>query len=206
VDDLPQVALIWLLVFVVLGLLLLVTVRRMSVLVGRTRDLERFQRAALDLERRLAANADPFVGHLDEIRRRSGDPRALASALPMAQDALGAVAAEGRALRVPAGLTRQAAALNVELERAVRALALVEHGLDALLADRGGRDLEAQTSLKRGALNLRHAREAATRLARELAEVRPADLRLQAEARGGRASLPASPTYFVDGEADAEGR
>ena len=48
----------------------------------------------------------------------------------------------------------------VELDRAARATDLVEHGLDALLAHRGHRELEAQTSLKRAALNLRNARGA----------------------------------------------
>jgi hypothetical protein len=203
-DQLPQAALIWLLVFVVLGLLLLVTVRRMSVLVGRTRDLERFQQGVLDLDRRLGATADPFVGQLDEIRRRSGDPQALAGTLPAAQDALATLAAEGRALKAPAGLTSQLVTFNLELDRAVRALALVEHGLDALLADRGGRDLEAQTSLKRGALNLRHAREAATRAAREMAAVRPADLRPPADSRGRTTPLPAASAYLVEGEGDRE--
>ena len=39
-----------------------------------------------------------------------------------------------------------------------------------------GRDLEAQTSLKRGALNLRHARDAFAERARKVADLRPADL------------------------------
>ena len=81
---------------------------------------------------------------------------------------------------------------------------MVEHGLDALLADRGGRDLEAQTSLKRGALNLRHSREAAARLRKEIEGTTPADLlappRQTRSAPGG----PVQPTYVVDGEGDAD--
>ena len=46
-----------------------------------------------------------------------------------------------------------------ETERAVRAADLVAHGLDALLAAGATYEMEAQTSLKRGTLNLRHARE-----------------------------------------------
>ena len=48
-----------------------------------------------------------------------------------------------------------------ELERAGRALAMVEHGATILAqVRRRGRELEAQTSLKRGYLNLLHAKEA----------------------------------------------
>ncbi len=95
---------------------------------------------------------------------------------------------------------REAAAFTVELERAVRAAELVGHGLDALVADRGGRDLEAQTSLKRGTLNLRHATEAASRIVAEIAAVRPGDLLTRSDqADALRSSVP---TYIVDGDLD----
>jgi hypothetical protein len=55
-----------------------------------------------------------------------------------------------------------------ELERAQRALGMVEHGASILvMARRGPRELEAQTSIKRGYLNLIHAREAIARHALE---------------------------------------
>ena len=196
---------IWLLVLVALLVLFLLTVRRLSVLMGRTRDLERYQKLVKQLDRRLGEVADPFVTQLDEIRRRSGDPRTLAESLPGVQDALRAIAAEGRGAKVPTGLSREAAAFTVELERAVRAGDLVGHGLDGLLADRGSRELEAQTSLKRGALNMRHAREAGTRLAAEIVALRPADLldRVEHPARTG--ANPTRATYIVDDEPDEGG-
>ena len=196
----PQAAILWLVVLLVLAALFLLTLRRLSTLVGRTRTLERYQKQVAQLARRLSATADPFVVQLDEIRRRSGDPRGIADAMPGAQDALRAIADEGRTTKPPKGLAREAAAFTMELERAVRAAELVGHGLDALVADRGGRDLEAQTSLKRGVLNLRHASEAATRLAREIGAVRPADLLNRTDAPDtGRSSVP---TYEVDGDFD----
>ena len=195
-----QGALIWLIVLVVLAALFLLTLRRLSTLVGRTRTLERYQKQSAQLARRLSATADPFVAQLDEIRRRSGDPRGLAEAIPGAQDALRAIADEGRAMKVPTGIAREGTAFVVELERAVRAAELVGHGLDALVADRGGRDLEAQTSLKRGALNLRHASEAARRVASEIGAIRPADLLNRTDTPdAGRSS---TPTYLVDGDFD----
>src|SRR5215218_6825852 len=113
-----QAALLGLIVLVALAVLFLLTVRRLSTLVGRTRTLERYQKHVSHLERRLATTADPFIGQLDEIRRRSGDPRNLAEAMPGAQDALRAIAADARTAKVPHGLGRAASAFAVELERA----------------------------------------------------------------------------------------
>ena len=197
---------VWLVVLIALGVLFVLTLRRMSKLVGRTRDLERYQKTVAILEQRLALTADPFVDQLDGIRRRAGDPHALSEAVAATQDTLRAIAAEGRAARPPSGLATEAAAFTVELERAVRAAELVGHGLDALLGGRGGRELEAQTSLKRGALNLRHAREAATTAAAVIARIRPGDL----SGRGDRLPPAGTPmggaTYIIDGDLDGEVR
>lgn len=193
---------VWLVVFGSLLALFLVTLRRISVLVARTRDLERYQKLARQADTRLGQAVDPLVARLDEIRRRSGDPVSVAQALPGLQDELRAMSAEVRAAKVPRGLAREAVAFTAEMERAVRAGELVGHGLDALVADRAGRDLEAQTSLKRGALNLRHAREAASRISAEIVAVRPADLldRPDQPARGTAGA--AVPTYLVDDDVD----
>ena len=62
------------------------------------------------------------------------------------------------------------------LERAGRALSTVEHGTNILASVRGGaRELEAQTSIKRGYLNLIHAREAIARQAILADELKQAD-------------------------------
>jgi len=201
----PQGAILWLVILGVLAVLFVIVLRRMSVMIARTRDLERFQKQVTSLDGRLATTADPFVARLDEIRRRSGDPRELAAGLPAAQETFRTLAAEGRTLKPPAALAHQAVAFVSELDRASRAADLVEHGLDALLADRSGRELEAQTSLKRGALNLRHAREAAARLRKEVSALGPADLLPSAGAPPRTSAAPSMPTYIVDADIDAEG-
>ena len=195
----PQAALIWLalLLLVLLGLFLL-TVRRMSVLIGRTRDLEQFQRAVASLDAGLAAVVDPLVARLDEIRRRAGDPTSLAAGLDTTKASLRDLANQGRELRPPPALANEAAALVVELDRAARAADFVEHGLDALLAHRGHRELEAQTSLKRAALNLRNARGAATRIASTVAVLGPADLLARPDGQGRAAPVRAPSTYGPD--------
>ena len=71
--DLPQGAVLWLVVLGALAVVAFITMRRMSALAARTRTLERFQNGVTSIDVRLATTADPFVGQLDEIRRRSGD-------------------------------------------------------------------------------------------------------------------------------------
>ena len=179
----PQAALLWLgLLLLVVVVLLVLTARRMSSLIARTRALETFQASVAELDGALGTAIDPLVAQLDEIRRRAGDPTSLAKGLDAIQAELRSLVRRGRALRPPKLLADEAEALLAELDRASRAADLVEHGLDALLAHRGRRELEAQTSLKRAALNLRNARGAAAAIARRVAAVRPADLRAQPSA------------------------
>ncbi len=201
-------AILWLaLIGVLAGLLLLflVTTRRMSVLIARTRDLERVQRSVESIDLRLAGVIDPLVARLDEIRRRGGDPQALARDLGPAQATLGDLADEARALRLPAILADQASVMIHETERAARAAELVEHGLGAILAARGNRELEGQTSLKRGALNLRHAREAFGRAAADVAAMRPADVAARPGHGSGAYSTTPRPAPTHEGDQDVDG-
>jgi hypothetical protein len=65
---------------------------------------------------------------------------------------------------VPAGLGGVRDDIVAELERASRALDMVEHGRSIMASARvRGREIEAQTAVKRGYLNLLHAREAIVR-------------------------------------------
>ena len=184
----PQAALLWLgLLLLVVVVLLVLTARRMSSLIARTRGAGVVPGVGRRAGRaRSGRPIDPLVAQLDEIRRRAGDPISLAKGLDTIQAELRALVSRGRGLRPPKLLADEAAALLAELDRASRAADLVEHGLDALLAHRGHRELEAQTSLKRAALNLRNARGAAAAIARRVAAVRPADLRDPAHRRRDR--------------------
>jgi hypothetical protein len=189
---------LWLVILGALGIIAARVVRRMSQLAARTRELERFQQAATQLDLEFAATTRPVVTALDEIRRHAGDPAALSAALPATFDAIHRCMADARALRPPSILTEHATALVRELERAVRALQLVEHGLDALRTGRGPRELEAQVSLKRGALYLRHARDAFGDVVKIVVAVDPASL---AKPAAGQPAAPAPgvPTYMVEG-------
>jgi len=194
---------LWFALLVLLAVLFAVTVRRMSALVARTRNLERFQRSVESIERRFTAAVVPLVRGLDETRRHAGNPELLREQLTAAQTILAELLAEARSLSAPAQLVLAETALAGQLERAARATDFVEHGLATMANPGRGRDLEAQVSLKRGLLNLRHAHEAFGRIAREVAAVGPADL-------AGGAPLPtvgATPlaTYQGNDEDDMEG-
>jgi hypothetical protein len=199
----PLQTVVWLLVLFVLAILLVAVLRRMSTLIARTRDLERYQKAVVALDARSAAVIDPLVRELDEARRNALDPTGLTGAIGAAQGELAALAAEGRALATPAPLVSTTVALVAELDRAARAVDMAEHGLNALTAGTRGRDLEAQTSLKRGALNLRHAREAIGRMAREVGALRPMDI--VAPSGGGAAPAVSISGYQASGSEDSDG-
>lgn len=200
----PLQTALWIALLVVLGLLFLITLRRMSAMVARTRGLERFQRSVDSIERRFSGFALPLVKSLDDTRRSPGDPTVLREQVGEAQDVLAVLRDELRGVATPPALNQAAGALAGELERAARAASLLEHGLGALEGTSRGRDLEAQTSLKRGTLNLRHAHEAFGRVAREVARVRPSDL-----APGGSVAAvgaAAVATYPANDADDIEGR
>jgi hypothetical protein len=145
---------------------------------------------------------DPLVRELDEARRHAANPGALGDAVTNVQVSVAELAAEARAMATPAPLVSTTVSLIAELDRAARAADMAEHGLNALTAGTRGRDLEAQTSLKRGALNLRHAREAIARLARQVAALRPVDIALPP----GTTTVAGLAPYQVPGPDDTEGQ
>lgn len=176
----PEVILgiaVWLALLGVLGVIFYRTARRMTRLAALTRELTAYQASMADLAARASTAADPLLGQLDEIRRRSGDPAAAAASVAGAGEAVRSTLADARALRTPPPLVDWSEAVIGQLERMERALDLVDHALTGLAGVRGPRELEIQTTLKRGALNLRHARDAIVAVVAEVALLRPGDLR-----------------------------
>lgn len=186
-------ALVWVILLLALSGLAALVVRRMTVLAARTRELERFQRGVAAIDVRLAATVAPLVARLDELRRLTGDPEALASDTAPALETLEALAAEARSLRPPAPLAGRLVAMVAELDRAARAADLVDHGLGTLMSGHGFVGPEALTSLKRGALNLRHSRDAVAGIVAEISRLSPADL----HAMPAGAGLEAPPEPYA---------
>jgi hypothetical protein len=165
--------------FAALAFGVIVVLRRAGRIVARTREVEHFRSAIRDLATRIDQSLEGAVGRIDSVRRGQLAADAIPPTIEAATDAVTRYADEARALKgPPAGAPIRDAIID-ELERAGRALGMVEHGAKILAqARRRGRELEAQTSVKRGYLNLVHAREAIVRHAAgaedlELAPVEP---------------------------------
>jgi hypothetical protein len=162
--------------FLILVALFLLFLRRAGRLVAATRDLERFRRQVGDLTSRIETSLGEVSGRVDAVRRGQLDASVIADDISASLDGVDRYAEEARALRPPGEGNAIRDGIVAELERAKRALQMVEHGRSIQVSARAGsRELEAQTAIKRGYLNVLHAREAIVRHAAEAAALSPPD-------------------------------
>jgi hypothetical protein len=160
--------------FIALAAGLLVVFRGTSRIAARTREIHQFRGGLKDLATRVDAQIEAAASRIDAVRHHQAGPELINQTVIDAAEALERYGEEARALRGPRRAQSIRDDLVAELERARRALGMVEHGTNMLAASRrGSRQLEAQTSIKRGYLNLIHAREAIARQA-----IRADDLRI----------------------------
>jgi hypothetical protein len=168
------------LAFVALVAGMVVVFRRTDRIVARTRELEEFRVALHDLAARIDLSLEGATGRIDSVRHHELPADALADTLSAATDAVERYIEEAKALTPPSQAKGIRTEIVGDLERAGRALAMVEHGATIMVAvRRGNRELEGQTAIKRGYLNLLHAREAIARHAASAdgLEARPSDPR-----------------------------
>ena len=137
-----------------------------------------------DLTTRIETSLGEVAARVDGLRRGQLGAEALGDDLTASIDAVERYARRGagppRSGRRDAPIRDEIVA---ELERAGRALEMIEHGRSIQASARsGGREVEAQTSIKRGYLNVLHAREAIAQQA-VLARRRP-------RGRAGRVRAP----------------
>jgi hypothetical protein len=150
--------------FLVLGTMFLLFLRRAGKLVAATRDVERFRRQVGDLAARIETSLGELCGRIDAVRRGQLGATAVVEDIAASIDAVEKYTDEARALKPPEGGGRIRDEIVAELERAKRALQMIEHGISIQVSARAGsRELEAQTAIKRGYLNVLHAREAVAR-------------------------------------------
>ncbi|HET9613946.1 MAG TPA: hypothetical protein VFP22_03955 [Candidatus Limnocylindrales bacterium] len=161
-----------LLAFLILLALFALVLRRAGRFLAATRDVERFRRQTGDLTSRIETSLGQICARVDAVRRGQVGADALGDDIVASLDAVGRYADEARALRPPRDGLPIRDEIVAELERAGRALEMIEHGRAIQTSARsGGREIEAQTSIKRGYLNVLHAREAIghqARLARDV--------------------------------------
>ncbi len=178
---------LWLVALVALSAVAAIVLRRMGSLAGGTRELQRLQADFAGIEQRLATVVDPMVGRLDDVRRGASDPAQLAPEINAARTALRSLAKEARSVKPPAALADRVPQLLWELERAVRAADMAGHGVETMAASRSRNAVgtEAEVSLKRGTLGLRHAREAVGRVVAGVANLSPAEVRAMPPSSAG---------------------
>jgi len=146
--------------FLALATAFAVILRRAGRLLAATRDVERFRRQVGDLGERIETSLGEISRRVDALRRGQLDAAAISDDLTASLDAVGRYADEARALQPPVDAVRIRTGLISELERASRAIGMIEHGCSIQISARAGaRGLEAQTAIKRGYLNLLHARQ-----------------------------------------------
>jgi hypothetical protein len=176
-DQLLKVAAIVLplVAFVALATAFAVILRRAGRLLAATRDVERFRRQVGDLGQRIETSLAEISLRVDALRRGQLDARSLSDDLTASLEAVSLYAEEANALQPPLESTQIRTGLIDELDRAARAIGMIEHGCSIQISARAGaRELEAQTAIKRGYLNVLHAREAIHRHRLEAANLTPA--------------------------------
>ena len=174
--------------FIALAAGLVVVFRGSGRIAARTRELQQFKGAVKDLALRADTLLAAAARQIDAVRHHQAGPEVIGQTVTEATETLARYGEEARSWAGPRRAQAIRDDLVGEIERAVRALGMVEHGADMLVsARRGARDLEAQTSIKRGYLNLIHAREAIARHAVRAEDLAVDDARSgQNEVRAGR--------------------
>lgn len=156
--------------FVLLATVVALVARRMGALLQRTRVAEGFRGDVTDLARRIEQSLGDVSVLIDAVRRGTTEADAVRPSLEAARDAVDRYAEEARRMGGPGSTADHRQAMVMDLDRAGRALELVDHGCTlALVGRRHERDAEAGTSIKRGYLNLIHARESIAEHARAAA-------------------------------------
>jgi len=161
--------------FALLAFTFLLVLRRTARVVAQTREMEAFRQATGDLAARIAASLAGAGERIDAVRRGQVAPDTVGETLDAARDAMERYQVEAEALVAPTGYGPLRVRLAQELDRAARALEMVDHGCAMLSAASVGRarEAEAQTAIKRGYLNVLHAREAVVEIGTDLRSSRP---------------------------------
>jgi hypothetical protein len=168
--------LIPLIVFIALFAVFALLLRRAWGLILQTRQLATFRRTVRDLAARIDEVLAAITVQVDRVRRRQVDAATITQGIDTALESLLGLSAEARNLAGPDVTTAARGAFIAEIDRAERALQMVEHGCAILsTVGAGHRQIEAETAIKRGYLNVVHAREAIQRHAADIDAARPQD-------------------------------
>jgi len=149
-------------------------VRQAGQALARSREVTRFQFEA----KALLAQVDPVLEGLatrtDSARRHLIAPEEILGDLATGSTSLEAAHTESEAIRAPVHGRDLLEAMREDVQRAIRAVDMIRHGCEQGVDGYGrGAELEAQTAVKRGYLNLLHARESLAAHVAEAARLEP---------------------------------
>jgi hypothetical protein len=155
------------------GLVAYVILRSRSA--GReSRESRAFADGVADLSGRVLGSLGGALAVLDDLRRHRMDAVVALPAIEATLASVDAFVAEVQALPASPPTHGVRADLEADLRRAERALDRTRHGCRILADGTGrGRDLEGQASVKRGYLELQHARDAFAQHAADAARAVP---------------------------------
>ena len=149
-----------LLAFFILLALFVIVLRRAGRFIASTRDVERFRRQVGDLAERAEISLGEVCRRVDAVRRGQLGADQIVDDLAASLDAVARYTDEARGFQPPDDGRPIRDEIVAALERSARALEMIEHGRAIQASARsGGREIEAQTAIKRGYLNVLHARE-----------------------------------------------
>jgi hypothetical protein len=158
-----------LVIFFALAVPILLLLWRVFVVGGELRRDAQHGRAAADIARRTDLSLAELSAVVDDLRRRKAGPEVSGASLHASAEALRRYAQEAEAVDKHA-VAPNRTVLRPEIERAQRAVDLIEHGREIMLDAVTDRVAEGETSVKRGYLNLLHAREAIRARGQEIAD------------------------------------
>ena len=142
-----------------LGVPIVFVLRRVFVVGGDLRRDAQLGRMALDIVHRTELSLDELAMVVDDLRRGKTEPEACEASIRACGEALSKYAQE--AAVVDKDVTAaEGGGLRTEVERAQRAVELIEHGRQLMAVGRVEGMAEGETSVKRGYLNVLHARDA----------------------------------------------
>lgn len=138
--------------------------QRASGALRAARRVEQFQQDAAQIGARLDALLGATIPRVDAVRRHELEASAILEELDAAIATLDDELVRAQALTAPSTYTESRLGIVSEIGHAQRALAMVQHGCELTVAPRArARATESQIAIKRGYLNLLHAREALVR-------------------------------------------
>jgi hypothetical protein len=171
----PWTIVLPLLLLAALVILLLLFLQRAGRALAQVRQMEGYQREAADLAARMDDSLRGLIERVDAVRRHEVDPGEVLDEVEAAIGQMETFLQEARAIKAPPELAAGQELIAADLNRGLRALEMIRHGtlMTTTHLGRAG-ELEAQTSVKRGYLNLLHARDAVLEHTTDLAEARDA--------------------------------